>query len=79
MQGYILLKKSQAAWDERDGLRMLTLGQAAHDGPWQLPPLVQAEVAQQEARGLAMTGDPALLLTPSSMKPGRYSLVPKRQ
>ncbi len=56
MQGYVLLKKSQAAWDERDGLRMLTLAQAAHDGPWQLPPLVQAEIAQQEARGLAMTG-----------------------
>jgi hypothetical protein len=54
MQGYILLKKSQAAWDERDGVRMLNLAQAAHDGPWQLPPLVQAEVAQQEARGLAM-------------------------
>jgi transcriptional regulator with XRE-family HTH domain len=57
MQGYILLKKSQAAWDERDGLRMLTLAQAAHDGPWQLPSRVQAEVAQQEARGLAMTGE----------------------
>lgn len=57
MQGYILLKKSQAAWDDRDGLRMLTLAQAAHDGPWRLPPLVQAEVAQQEARGLAMTGE----------------------
>jgi hypothetical protein len=57
MQGYLLLKKSQAAWDEREGLRMLTLAQAAHDGPWQLPPLVQAEVAQQEARGLAMTGE----------------------
>jgi transcriptional regulator with XRE-family HTH domain len=57
MQGYILLKKSQSAWDERDGLRMLTLARAAHDGPWQLPPLVQAEVAQQEARGLAMTGE----------------------
>ncbi|MCA1605276.1 MAG: XRE family transcriptional regulator, partial [Acidobacteria bacterium] len=55
--GYILLKKSQAAWDDRDGLHMLTLAQAAHDGPWQLPPLVQAEVAQQEARGLAMTGE----------------------
>ncbi|MGH3753375.1 MAG: XRE family transcriptional regulator [Pseudonocardiaceae bacterium] len=57
MQGYLLLKKSQAAWDERDGLRMLTLAQAAHDGPWQLPPLVRAEVTQQEARGLAMTGE----------------------
>jgi transcriptional regulator with XRE-family HTH domain len=57
MQGYILLKKSQAAWDERDGMRMLTLAQAAHAGPWQLPPLVHAEVTQQEARGLAMTGE----------------------
>jgi hypothetical protein len=46
-----------SCWDERDGLRMLTLAQAAHDGPWRLPPLVQAEVAQQEARGLAMTGE----------------------
>lgn len=59
MQGYILLKRSQSAWDERDGLRMLTLAQAAHDPAWHLPPLVQAEVAQQEARGLAMTGEPA--------------------
>ncbi len=48
---------SQAAWDGRDGLRMLTLAQAAHNGPWELPPLVRAEVAQQEARGLAMTGE----------------------
>lgn len=36
---------------------MLTLAQAAQDGPWQLPPLVHAEVAQQAARGLAMTGE----------------------
>lgn len=57
MQGYLLLKKSQAAWDDRDGLRMLMLAQAANDGRWQLPPLVQAEVVQQEARGLAMTGE----------------------
>ncbi|WP_169747950.1 helix-turn-helix domain-containing protein [Pseudonocardia acaciae] len=57
MQGYILLKKSQSAWDERDGLRMLTLAQAAHNGPWQLSPLVRAETAQQEARGLAMVGE----------------------
>jgi hypothetical protein len=45
MQGYVLLKKGQAAWDERDGLRMLTLAEAAHEGPWQLPPRVQAEAA----------------------------------
>ncbi|GAA5154280.1 hypothetical protein GCM10023321_25830 [Pseudonocardia eucalypti] len=57
MQGYILLKKSQSAWDDRDALRMLTLAQAAQHGPWTLPPLVAAEASQQEARGLAMTGE----------------------
>lgn len=56
MQGYILLKKSQAAWDNRDAVRMLTLAQAAQDGPWKLPPKVRAEAAQQEARGHAMLG-----------------------
>jgi transcriptional regulator with XRE-family HTH domain len=57
LQGYVLLRKSQAAWDERDGLRMLTLTQAAQEGPWELPPKVRAEAAQQEARGHAMLGD----------------------
>lgn len=56
MQGYILLKKSQAAWDNRDAVRMLTLAQAAQDGPWKLPAKVRAEAAQQEARGHAMLG-----------------------
>jgi hypothetical protein len=56
MQGYVLLKKSQAAWDDRDGLRMLTLSQAVQEGPWQLPDKVRAEAAQQEARGHAMLG-----------------------
>lgn len=57
MQGYILLKKSQAAWDERDAVWMLTLAQAAQNGPWRLPARVRAEAVQQEARGLAMLGD----------------------
>lgn len=56
MQGYVLLKKAQAAYDERDALRMLTLSQAVRTGPWQLPTRVQAEAAQQEARGHAMLG-----------------------
>ena len=55
MPGYVLLKKSQSAWDERDGLRMLTLAQAVQDGPWRLPTRILAEAAQQEARGHAMT------------------------
>ncbi|MCP3797977.1 helix-turn-helix domain-containing protein [Allokutzneria sp. A3M-2-11 16] len=57
MQGYILLKKAQAAYDDRDALRMLTLSQAAQDGPWSLPIKVRAEIAQQEARGFAMLGE----------------------
>jgi tetratricopeptide (TPR) repeat protein len=62
MQGYVLLKKSQAAWDERDGLRMLTLAEAAQDGPWRLPARVRAEAEQQQARGHAMlSGDLALV------------------
>jgi hypothetical protein len=58
MQGYVLLKKSQMAYEERDALRVLTLAQAAQNGPWQLPSKVRAEVTQQEARGLAMLGEP---------------------
>ncbi|OLB80594.1 MAG: hypothetical protein AUI14_06150 [Actinobacteria bacterium 13_2_20CM_2_71_6] len=56
MQGYILLKKSQSAWDTRDAVRMLTLAQAVQDGPWGLADRVRAEAAQQEARGHAMLG-----------------------
>ena len=62
MQGYVLLKKAQAAYDDRDALRMLTLTQATQNGLWQLPTRVQAEVAQQEARGLAMLGEPMSLI-----------------
>jgi tetratricopeptide (TPR) repeat protein len=57
VQGYVLLKKSQAAWDERDGLRMLALARAVQEGPWRLPIRVRAEAVQQEARGHAMSGD----------------------
>ena len=56
MQGYVLLKKAQAAYDDRDALRMLTLAEAVQDGPWDLPTKVRAEAAQQEARGHAMLG-----------------------
>ncbi|MEU7529281.1 helix-turn-helix transcriptional regulator [Saccharothrix sp. NPDC042600] len=58
MQGYVLLKRAQMAYDNRDAVRVLTLAQAAQDGPWRLPPKVRAEVTQQEARGLAMLGEP---------------------
>ncbi len=56
MQGYVLLKKSQMAYEERDAQRVATLAEAAQCGPWQLPAKVRVEVTQQEARGLAMLG-----------------------
>lgn len=56
MQGYVLLRKAQLAYDEREPLRMLTLTQAARGGPWSMPLRVQAEAAQQEARAEAMLG-----------------------
>jgi hypothetical protein len=58
MQGYVLLKKSQMAYDERDAYRVATLPEAASRGPWQLPIQVRVEATQQEARGLAMLGEP---------------------
>jgi hypothetical protein len=54
MPGYILIKKSQSAWDARDATRMLGLAEAVQDGPWSLPARVMAEALQQQARGLAM-------------------------
>lgn len=58
MCGYVLLRKSQSAWDDRDASRMLALANAAGATTWQLPDKVQAEVAQQQARGHAMLGSP---------------------
>ncbi|WP_174548815.1 XRE family transcriptional regulator [Actinomadura formosensis] len=58
MQGYVLLKKSQAAWDDRNAFRILTLAEASQKFPGRLPIRVQAEAIQQEARGHAMlSGD----------------------
>jgi transcriptional regulator with XRE-family HTH domain/tetratricopeptide (TPR) repeat protein len=58
MQGYVLLRKSQLAYDHHDSIRVLTLAEAAEYGPWQLPACVRAEVAQQQALGLGMLGSP---------------------
>ncbi|MEU4318278.1 helix-turn-helix transcriptional regulator [Nocardia fluminea] len=57
MQGYVLLRKSQMAYDDRDGSRVLSLAEAAHHGPWQLPVALRSEITQQIARGLAMGGE----------------------
>jgi transcriptional regulator with XRE-family HTH domain len=56
MQGYVLLKKAQLAYDERDPRHMLSLAQAVRTGPWALPSHVRAEAIQQEARAEAMLG-----------------------
>lgn len=58
MQGYVLLRKSQMAFDDRDGPRMLALAEASLNGPWGLPARVRVEAMQQEARGHAMVGGP---------------------
>ena len=57
MQGYVLLKKSQMAYDLREAHRVVTFAEAAQSGPWQFPHRVRAEATQQQAFGLAMTGD----------------------
>ena len=58
MQGYVLLRKSQMAYESRDAHRVATFAVAAGEGPWLLPAMVRVEVSQQEARGLAMLGEP---------------------
>lgn len=62
MQGYMLLKKSQMAYDDGDAARMVTLAQAGQHGRWRLPARVRAELTQQEALGCAMLGEPFSLV-----------------
>jgi hypothetical protein len=57
MEGYVLLKKSQAAWDRRDAIRMLTLAEALTSSDWRLTNNIRAEALQQAARAHAMLGD----------------------
>ncbi|MGW4593247.1 helix-turn-helix domain-containing protein [Amycolatopsis thermoflava] len=64
MQGYVLLKKAQLAFDEREPVRMLTLAQAAQQKAWCLPKRVQAEAVQQEARAEVMLGATADAVRP---------------
>lgn len=58
MQGYVLLRKSQMAYDLRDAHRVVTFAEAAQHGPWHFPLKVLAEVTQQAALGMAMIGEP---------------------
>lgn len=56
LETYVLLKKAQAAWDRRDGRTMTVLAAAVLELRCDLPAPVRAEALQQQARGLAMTG-----------------------
>jgi transcriptional regulator with XRE-family HTH domain len=58
MQGYVLIKKSQMALEDRDTYRVMTFAEAAHRGPWALPAVIRAEATQQYAFGLAVSGEP---------------------
>lgn len=58
MQGFVLIRKSQMAYEAREIHRIMTFAEAAHRGPWSLPPGVRAEAAQQYALGLAVAGEP---------------------
>ena len=55
LEAYVLLRKSQAAWDERDAGRMLALANLVGRRRG-LPYRLRAEVAQQQARAMAMLG-----------------------
>lgn len=62
MQAYVLLKKSQMAYDLHDPRRVLTFAEAARRDSGRLPLRVKAEITQQTALGLAMAGDPIAVI-----------------
>jgi hypothetical protein len=58
MQAYVLLRKAQAAYDQRDAARMLGLARSARGVDGAISAGLRAEINQQEARGEAMLGLP---------------------
>ena len=52
MQGYVLLKKSQMAYDNRDALKVLALAEAAGHERWRLPVKIRAAVRLALSRGM---------------------------
>ncbi|MEV0949452.1 hypothetical protein [Promicromonospora sp. NPDC050249] len=56
MQGFVLLRKSQMAFESRAGHQVVMLSRAALNGPWQLAPHVRAEALLQATRGALMVG-----------------------
>jgi hypothetical protein len=59
LQGYVLVKRSQMAFDARDASRVRALADAAVFGPWDLPGRLRSEAIVQRALGVAMTGGSA--------------------
>jgi hypothetical protein len=82
MQGFLLIRKSQMAYDVRDGHRVLMLARTALDGPWNLDPLLRAEALLQAAKGRAMTGQAVRLRTVTdqayTLAEGRVGLLDLR-
>lgn len=56
MQGFVLLRKSQMAYESRSVHQVWLLARASIEGPWQLPPAFYAEALLQVARGDLMVG-----------------------
>jgi tetratricopeptide (TPR) repeat protein len=66
MQAYVLLKKSQMAYDLHDHHRVTTFADAARRDSGRLPLRVRAEVTQQAALGMAMAGEPLSMIEQTS-------------
>ena len=56
-QGFVLLRKSQMAYEARSAHRVRLFARAAIEGPWQLPARFYAEALLQVARGDSMVGE----------------------
>jgi len=61
MQGYVLLRKSQMAYDLRDAHRVVTFAEAAQHGPWHFPLKVLAEVTQHMLHLVTASAEEVLL------------------
>jgi hypothetical protein len=56
LQGWVLLRKSQLAFDVRDPAAVGSLADAARYGPWKPAPHVLAEIVHQQALAVGMLG-----------------------
>lgn len=75
-QGFLLVRKSQMAYDARDGHRVLMLARTALDETWNLDPWLRAEALLQAAKGQTMTGQTVHL---SAVTDQAYALAAGRE